>query len=52
MSRALSLLLLLTLTSCVNPLELGERRYREGNRVDDVRSVEGILSATYWFGLP
>jgi tetratricopeptide (TPR) repeat protein len=31
--RTLSLLLLLTLISCTTPLELGERRYREGDRV-------------------
>jgi len=31
--RTLFLLLLLTLTSCTTPLELGERRYREGDRV-------------------
>ena len=33
MIRTLSLLLLLTFTSCTTPLELGERRYREGDRV-------------------
>jgi tetratricopeptide (TPR) repeat protein len=32
-SRTLSLLLLLTLISCTTPLELGERRYRDGDRV-------------------
>jgi tetratricopeptide (TPR) repeat protein len=32
-SRALTLLLLLALASCTNPLEVGERRYREGDRV-------------------
>jgi tetratricopeptide (TPR) repeat protein len=31
--RTLALLLLLSLASCTNPLELGERRYREGDRV-------------------
>jgi hypothetical protein len=41
--RTLFLLLLLTLTSCTTPLELGERRYREGDRVaalDIWRSVD------------
>jgi len=42
-SRALTLLLLLALTSCTTPLEVGERRYREGDRVAALeiwRSVE------------
>ena len=33
MSRAITLLLLLALAACTNPLEVGERRYREGDRV-------------------
>jgi tetratricopeptide (TPR) repeat protein len=43
-SRALSLLLLLVLTSCTNPLELGERRYREGDRVAALESWRSVGS--------
>jgi len=43
-SRALSLLLLLTLASCINPLELGERRYREGDRLAALESWRSVGS--------
>jgi tetratricopeptide (TPR) repeat protein len=43
-SRALSLLLLLILTSCTNPLDLGERRYREGDRVAALESWRSVGS--------
>ncbi len=44
MSRALSLLLLLALVSCINSLELGERRYREGDRVAALESWRSVGS--------
>ena len=49
MSRALSLLLLLTLTSCINPLELGERRYREGDRLAALESWRSVRSDSLYY---
>jgi tetratricopeptide (TPR) repeat protein len=48
-SRALSLLLLLTLTACINPLELGERRYREGDRVAALETWRSVRSDSLYY---
>jgi tetratricopeptide (TPR) repeat protein len=48
-SRALSLLLLLTLVSCINPLELGERRYREGDRVAALEIWRSVRSDSLYY---
>jgi tetratricopeptide (TPR) repeat protein len=40
--RTFSLLLLLLLLSCTTPLELGERRYREGDRVAALEIWRGV----------
>jgi tetratricopeptide (TPR) repeat protein len=48
-SRALSLLLLLALTACINPLELGERRYREGDRLAALESWRSVRSDSLYY---
>jgi tetratricopeptide (TPR) repeat protein len=48
-SRALFLLLLLTLVSCTNPLELGDRRYREGDRVAALESWRSVRSDSLYY---
>jgi tetratricopeptide (TPR) repeat protein len=48
-SRALSLLLFACLISCVNPLELGERRYREGDRVAALESWRGVRDNSLYY---
>ena len=49
MSRALCLLLLLALTACINPLELGERRYREGDRLAALESWRSVRSDSLYY---
>jgi len=48
--RTLSLLLLLILTSCTTPLELGERRYREGDRVAALEIWRGVDRNSLYYG--
>jgi tetratricopeptide (TPR) repeat protein len=48
-SRALSVLLLLALASCTNPLELGERRYREGDRLAALESWRSVRSDSLYY---
>jgi tetratricopeptide (TPR) repeat protein len=48
-SRALSLLLLLIPIACTNPLELGERRYREGDRVAALESWRSVGSDSLYY---
>jgi tetratricopeptide (TPR) repeat protein len=48
--RTLFLLLLLTLTSCTTPLELGERRYREGDRVAALEIWRSVDSNSLYYG--
>ena len=49
MSRPLSLLLLLTLSACTNPLELGERRYPEGDRVPALEIWKGVRGDSLYY---
>jgi tetratricopeptide (TPR) repeat protein len=50
-SRALRLLLLLllTLAACTNPLELGERRYREGDRLAALEIWRSVRSDSLYY---
>ncbi len=50
MIRTLFLLLLLTLTACTTPLELGERRYREGDRVAALEIWRSVDRDSLYYG--